>query len=196
MYLSLKRIDFGPSEHWGTTTSNWSYNGWLESAYELMFADCVSLESLDLTCIKGALLCSSTFKGCTSLKEINLEYAGVGRENRPGYDSRIPAQPDLTGKANIFEDCNELSQIKLSAEGWPAEASAQAFRPRTHGEKLTSPTRILNFRAMNYSSISNQITPAHGSPTPSSPSRETAVLRVFKPFDGNRGPSSTLTKMR
>lgn len=141
---SLTRIDFGPSEHWGNTPVNWTYNGYKERAYELMFNNCSSLESLDLTCVKGALICGSMFKGCTSLKEVNLEYAGKGRENRTGYDSKIPAEPDLTGKDNIFEDCNELAWIKLSAEGWPASGLAgTSVPPKAAWRKIDEPNKGL-----------------------------------------------------
>lgn len=141
---SLKSVDFGPADHWGTTTSNWSYNTRLEKAYESMFEGCSSLETLDLTCVKGALICGSMFEGCTGLKEVNLEYAGKGRENRKGYDSKIPVEPDLTGKENIFEDCNKLAWIKLSAEGWPADGKAgSSVPPKAAWRKIDEPNKDL-----------------------------------------------------
>ena len=131
---SLKRVDFGSAENWGKTTRNWTYNGYYERAYEYMFQDCVSLESLDLTCVKGALICGSMFKGCTGLKEVDLSYAGVGR------DGSTTASPDLTDKANIFEDCGELSWIKLSADGWPAAGKAgTSMPPKTTWKKIDDP---------------------------------------------------------
>ena len=140
---SLKRVDFGPAENWGTSTTYWSFNGWYNSSYERMFEDCTSLESLDLTCVKGALVSSSTFKGCTSLKEVNLSYAGKGRENRKNYPSG-PADPDLSDRANIFEGCEELSWIKLSAEGWPAAGLAgTSIPPKSSWKKIDEPNKNL-----------------------------------------------------
>lgn len=117
---SLKSVNFGSPDHWGPTPKNWTYNGWYERAYQLMFYNCASLETLDLTCVKGALICDSMFKDCVSLKELNLGYAGVGQGN---------TLPDLTGKPNIFDGCNELSCITLSAEGWPAAGKAGTSIP-------------------------------------------------------------------
>lgn len=117
---ALKKVDFGSPDNWGPTPKDWTYNGWKERAYQFMFQDCISLESLDLTCVKGALICSSMFIGCTNLREINLGYAGIGKNN---------VVPDLTGKDNIFEGCDELSWIKLSADGWPSAGKAGTSIP-------------------------------------------------------------------
>ena len=145
---SLKTINFGPPEHWGTTTNFWSFNGWENSGYERMFEGCTSLESLDLTCVKGALICSSMFKGCTSLKDVNLSYAGVGRENRKGYTYGAPVYPDLSDRVNIFEDCEELSWIKLSAEGWPAAGLAgSSVPPKSSWRKIDEPNKDLRISA-------------------------------------------------
>ena len=141
---SLKSVNFGPAEHWGSSTNFWSYNGWSNSAYESMFEGCTSLESLDLTCVKGALICSSTFKGCTSLKEVNLGYAGIGRENRKGYTYGAPVYPDLSDRANIFEGCEELAWVKLSAEGWPAAGQAgSSVPPKSAWRKIDEPNKDL-----------------------------------------------------
>lgn len=141
---SLKRVNFGPAENWGPSENWWSNNGHLEMAYEKMFKDCVSLESLDLTCVKGALICHSMFQGCTNLKEINLSYAGKGVESRSGYPSGAPVDPDLTNKSNIFEGCEELSWIKLSAEGWPAAGKGgTSVPPKSSWRKIDEPNKDL-----------------------------------------------------
>ncbi len=141
---NLKRVNFGPAENWGPSENWWSNNGHLEMAYEKMFKDCVSLESLDLTCVKGALICHSMFQGCTNLKEINLSYAGKGVESRSGYTSGAPIDPDLTTKANIFEGCEELSWIKLSAEGWPAAGKGgTSVPPKSSWRKIDEPNKDL-----------------------------------------------------
>ncbi len=154
---SLKSVDFGPADHWGNTPNYWSYNGNLEQAYESMFENCTSLESLNLTCVQGALICSSMFKGCTSLKEVDLSYAGKGRESRKGYTPGAPVDPNLTGKANIFEDCSELAWVKLSAEGWPSSGNAGTSMPSKNAWRkidepnkdlrLTNDELFLNFQA-------------------------------------------------
>lgn len=148
---SLRSVDFGSPDNWGTTTKNWTYNGGNdEKAYESMFEGCTSLEKLDLTCVKGALICSSTFKGCTSLQEIDLSYARLGRNN---------VVPDLTGKENIYEGCDELYKVTFNdmypANGgtsvppkatWARLTNADGT-PFTGKEVITATDLFLNFKA-------------------------------------------------
>lgn len=128
----------------------------------MMFNNCSSLESLDLTCVKGALICGSMFKGCTSLKEVNLEYAGKGRENRPGYDSKIPAEPYRAGYTftGWYTAPNELGEeTEITAESvvigsqtlyakWQKNPviTFNANGGRINGETETSKVRSYGYR--------------------------------------------------
>ncbi len=85
-----------------------------------MFENCTNLQSINLTCAKGSFSSPSTFKNCTNLKEVDLSNTGISRDE---FSS------DLTGKENVFEGCDELSWIKLSADGWPAAGKAGTSIP-------------------------------------------------------------------
>ena len=83
--------------------------------YPNAFEGCTSLVTLKPSFMTSYLFSPSIFKGCESLKELDLSSVGTDENIRPGFK-----YSDLSNKANIFEGCDELTIVTLSA-GWPSK---------------------------------------------------------------------------
>lgn len=95
----------------GGTWSSVSGNAIYPNAFE----GCTSLVTLKPSFMTSYLFSPSIFKGCESLKELDLSSVGTDENIRPGFK-----YSDLSNKATIFEGCDELTIVTLSA-GWPSK---------------------------------------------------------------------------
>lgn len=125
---SLQSINF-EGGNWGASTYG--------TSYEEMFNGCSSLETIKASNMVSLLNSGSIFKDCTALKELDISTLGTYTPNNPGSFT-------LEGKSNIFEGCNELAWIKLSADGWPSGSKAgTSMPPKTAWRKIDEPNKDL-----------------------------------------------------
>ena len=84
----------------GNITTSYSFMGTYTGNYRNIFADCVNLVSISgIASLKGAKNCSSMFKGCTSMEELNLS----------SFDTSAARYMSF-----MFSGCTSLSNLVLT----------------------------------------------------------------------------------
>lgn len=92
-----------------------------DAQYHNAFDGCTSLVTLKPSFMTGYLRTPSIFKGCASLKELDL--SSIGSAENVTYKLS-----NLKDKANIFEGCNELAAVTLN-EKYPTAEFAGSSVP-------------------------------------------------------------------
>lgn len=84
----------------GNITTSYSFMGTYTGNYSNIFKDCVNLVSISgIASLKGAIDCSSMFRGCTSIEELNLS----------SFDTSAVRDMDF-----MFNGCTSLSNLVLT----------------------------------------------------------------------------------
>ncbi len=109
-----------------------SFGGWI---HRYMFDGCESLESLDLSNCKTFIGGPGIFRGCKSLKKLDLGGLGLNfYKNTWYYYTGLKFNENDSGTdVNIFEGCEELSEVTLSQYYPPNNQTIRNGYPMGYG---------------------------------------------------------------